>query len=205
MSPFAKGDNDSGSVLCLSWQIAVSIELANAVQVVARVSTAGGQCDPLYPLGPGTQSSASSSEDVVASAGSSQGKGVPGTGASSSSDATASSSSTSSPSHLTPFSVSFLPPIHLICTLPATYPLQGPPVCQLSCCWLDESQLACLCGGLDELVQQGSGQVILYSLADWLAREAWNALGLRESLEIEPQWDNLTASEGRLANGKSIL
>jgi E3 ubiquitin-protein ligase RNF14 len=84
------------------------------------------------------------------------------------------------------FTIQHLPPICLLCVLPATYPSCSPPVFTLSCLWLSPSKLSSLCASLDKIAVDYSPEVVVYTWADWLRTDSLSHLGVREKLELGP-------------------
>eukprot|EP00897_Mesotaenium_endlicherianum_P009622 jgi/Mesen1/8689/ME000517S08005 len=81
--------------------------------------------------------------------------------------------------------VQHLPPMHLLCVFPASYPSRTAPRFRLSCLWLSRSKLSRLCEGLDVLWSQHAGQVVVYLWADWLSRDCFSHLGIKSEIELD--------------------
>lgn len=89
------------------------------------------------------------------------------------------------------FSVQFLPPISLMCTLPPSYPSRSPPNFVVKAWWLTQFSLASLCRGLDAIWDAQPGLVVCYAWASWLQENCLSRLGfvdkvmLRSSKELD--------------------
>ncbi|CAM6059811.1 unnamed protein product [Sphagnum tenellum] len=84
------------------------------------------------------------------------------------------------------FTIQHLPPICLLCVLPATYPSHSPPLFTLSCLWLSPLKLSSLCASLDKIAVDYSPEVVVYTWADWLRTDSLSHLGICEKLELGP-------------------
>eukprot|EP00271_Cylindrocystis_brebissonii_P005162 TRINITY_DN17108_c0_g1_i1.p1 TRINITY_DN17108_c0_g1~~TRINITY_DN17108_c0_g1_i1.p1 ORF type:complete len:680 (-),score=89.42 TRINITY_DN17108_c0_g1_i1:139-2178(-) len=86
------------------------------------------------------------------------------------------------------FSVSHLPPLHLHCNLPLSYPSHDPPRFQLTALWLSSADLSRLCRELDRLWEdQDRGQVVVHVWVNWL-QDALQFLGFGSELLLGPSY-----------------
>ncbi|KAK7172176.1 hypothetical protein R3I93_004473 [Phoxinus phoxinus] len=81
--------------------------------------------------------------------------------------------------------ISFLPPLVLSFELPTDYPSSSAPVFTLSSKWLSSVQITALCKRLDELWEENSGNVVLFTWIQFLKEETLEFLNIQSPLEIQ--------------------
>ncbi|XP_067085088.1 E3 ubiquitin-protein ligase RNF14 [Osmerus mordax] len=84
----------------------------------------------------------------------------------------------------TEYDICYLPPLVLNFELPVDYPSSASPVFTLSSTWLTRAQMTSLCRRLDELWEESSGCVVLFTWVQFLKEEAVPFLGITSPLEL---------------------
>lgn len=82
------------------------------------------------------------------------------------------------------FTVHALPPISLLCVFPPSYPSHSAPLFELTCLWLSSQKLSTLCACLDNIWEETSPEVVVYTWSEWLRSQTLQQLGASEKLEL---------------------
>ncbi|XP_024523956.1 E3 ubiquitin-protein ligase RNF14 [Selaginella moellendorffii] len=85
------------------------------------------------------------------------------------------------------FTLQYLPPIHLACLLPSTYPSHSRPPFVLHAQWLSADRLIRLSDKLLEIWEDQKGEVVVYPWTEFLHSQALSAIEAFEKLELVQQ------------------
>lgn len=81
--------------------------------------------------------------------------------------------------------VEYLPAIYLHFTFPKDYPSNCAPNFTVSCKWLNRKSLSALCSKLDELWEEMSGCVVMFSWSQFLKEESLTLLNITDILDLD--------------------
>ncbi|ESP01946.1 hypothetical protein LOTGIDRAFT_157076 [Lottia gigantea] len=101
--------------------------------------------------------------------------------------------------------IQYLPPVTLNFQLPIDYPSTSSPEFTLTCKWLTHKQLSKVCKRLDELWEENTGTVILFTWINFLHEELYDFLQLSSPLDIRNIVSNRTGKSVTTSSSSSVI